>query len=100
MATDNLKNTLVTVDAMQSANKEMKKQYKKINLDKIEKIQDEMEDLFEQANEIQETLGRSYGLPDDIDEDDLEAGQSMKTVSGIFIFLVTCIMYRAGRLRR
>lgn len=29
---------------------------------------------MEQANDIQETLGRSYGLPDDIDEDDLEAG--------------------------
>ena len=30
---------------------------------------------MEQANEIQETLGRTYGLPDDIDEDELEAGQ-------------------------
>lgn len=29
---------------------------------------------MEQANEVQETLGRSYNLPDDIDEDDLEAG--------------------------
>lgn len=34
-----------------------------------------MEDLMEQANEVQETLGRSYNLPDDIDEDDLEAGK-------------------------
>lgn len=74
MATDNLKNTFVTVDAMKSANKELKKQYKSINIDKIERIQDEMEDLLEQANEIQETLGRSYGVPDDIDEDALEAG--------------------------
>ncbi|KAI8835894.1 Snf7 family, partial [Chytridium lagenaria] len=73
MATENLKNTMVTVEAMKSANKELKTQYKKINLDKIEKIQDEMEDLLEQANEIQETLGRSYALPDDIDEADLEA---------------------------
>lgn len=32
-----------------------------------------MEDLLEQANEIQETMGRAYGLPDDIDEDELEA---------------------------
>ena len=36
MATDNLKNTMVTVDAMKSANKELKSQYKKINLNKIE----------------------------------------------------------------
>eukprot|EP00842_Homolaphlyctis_polyrhiza_P006778 jgi/Hompol1/7100/HPOL_002941-RA len=73
MATENLKNTMVTLDAMQSANKELKKQYKQVNLDKIEKMQDEMEDLLEQANEVQEMIGRSYGLPDDIDEDDLEA---------------------------
>ncbi|KAG5652661.1 hypothetical protein H0H81_004153 [Sphagnurus paluster] len=32
-----------------------------------------MEDLLEQANEIQETLGRSYAVPDEIDEADLEA---------------------------
>ncbi|KAJ3289895.1 hypothetical protein HK104_007147 [Borealophlyctis nickersoniae] len=73
MATENLKTTLVTVDAMKSANKELKQQYKKINITKIERVQDEMEDLLEQANDIQETLGRSYGLPEDVDEDDLEA---------------------------
>jgi hypothetical protein len=37
-------------------------------------LQDEMEDLMEQANEVQESLGRSYNLPDDVDEADLEAG--------------------------
>ncbi|KAJ3361538.1 hypothetical protein HDU91_003880 [Kappamyces sp. JEL0680] len=73
MTTENLKNTMITVDAMQTANKELKKQYKSINLDKIEAIQDEMEDLMEAAAEVQETLGRSYGIPDDIDEADLEA---------------------------
>jgi charged multivesicular body protein 5 len=71
--TENLKNTIVTVDAMKQGAKEMKTQYKKINIDKIEKIQDEMEDLMEQANDIQEALGRSYGLPEDLDEADLEA---------------------------
>ncbi|TPX38082.1 hypothetical protein SmJEL517_g00319 [Synchytrium microbalum] len=73
MATENLKNTLVTVDAMKVANKELKNQYKKINIDKVERIQDDMEDLLDQANEVQEALGRTYGLPDDLDEADLEA---------------------------
>jgi hypothetical protein len=36
MTTENLKNTMATVDAMRIANKEMKKQYKGINIDKIE----------------------------------------------------------------
>lgn len=33
-----------------------------------------MEDLLEQANEIQESLGRSYAVPDELDESDLKAG--------------------------
>ncbi|KAF4619387.1 hypothetical protein D9613_005118 [Agrocybe pediades] len=73
LATDNLRNTMATVDAMQLANKEMRKQYGKIDIDKIENIHYDMEDLLEQANEIQETLGRSYAVPDEIDEADLEA---------------------------
>ncbi|KAJ3224508.1 hypothetical protein HK099_008376 [Clydaea vesicula] len=72
MTTDNLKNTFITLDAMQTANNEMKKQYKKVNLEKIDQLQDEMEDLMERANEVQESLSRSYAV-DDIDEADLEA---------------------------
>ncbi|KAK4687638.1 charged multivesicular body protein 5, partial [Tremellales sp. Uapishka_1] len=73
MTTENLKNTMATVDAMRIAGKEMKKQYKGIDIDKIESIHYDMEDLIEQANEIQESLGRSYGVPDEVDEEDLQA---------------------------
>ena len=38
-----------------------------------------MEDLIEQSNEIQESLGRSYGVPDEVDEMDLQAGKSEMT---------------------
>lgn len=34
-----------------------------------------MEDLLEQANEIQEMMGRSYGVPEEVDEAELEAGK-------------------------
>ncbi|GLB34021.1 putative SNF7 family protein [Lyophyllum shimeji] len=73
LTTENLRNTMATVDAMQTANKEMRKQYGKIDIDKIENMHYDMEDLLEQANEIQETLARSYEVPDEIDEADLEA---------------------------
>ncbi|KAE9410014.1 hypothetical protein BT96DRAFT_871818 [Gymnopus androsaceus JB14] len=73
LTTENLRNTMATVDALQASNKEIKKQYGKINIDKIEDIHDEMEDMLERANEIQESLGRSYAVPDEIDEADLEA---------------------------
>ena len=35
-ATENLRNTVTTVNAMKQANKQLKKQYKKVNIDKIE----------------------------------------------------------------
>jgi len=73
LAMDNMRNTMTTFTAMKTANKELKKQYGKVDIDKIESLHDDMEDLLEQTNEIQETFGRSYAVPDEIDEADLEA---------------------------
>jgi len=72
-ATQSLKDTVVTVEAMQSANKELKKAYKKVDINKIEAVQDDLSDLLDQANEVQEVLGRSYGVPEEVDESDLMA---------------------------
>lgn len=71
---------MVTVDAMKTTNKELKKQYGKINIDKsilfmvevffnsnqvvVEKMQDEMADLMDIGNDIQESISRSYDVPD------------------------------------
>lgn len=73
IATDNLRNTATTVDAMMTANTQLKQQYKSFDINKIESIQDEMEDLMYQANELQEAVARSYSVPDDIDEAELDA---------------------------
>lgn len=40
----------------------------------LQDLQDELEDMLDQANEVQEALGRSYGVPD-VDEAELEAGE-------------------------
>ena len=40
----------------------------------LQAVHYDMEDLLEQANEIQDALGRSYAVPDEIDEADLQAG--------------------------
>lgn len=71
-AIQSLKDTKTTVDAMKIGVKQFKKEYKNVNIDNIEDLQDELEDLTEQANEIQEVMGRSYGMPE-IDDDELEA---------------------------
>jgi charged multivesicular body protein 5 len=46
-------------------------------------LHDEMGDMLELAGEVQETLGQAYGLPDDIDEDDLEAGSLLPLVFNV-----------------
>lgn len=73
MMTDNLKNVMTTVDAMKQTQKTLKKQYGKIDIDKIERLNDEMADLMEVGNEIQESLGRGYDVPEDVDEAELDA---------------------------
>lgn len=73
MMTDNLKNVMTTVDAMKSTNKTLRQQYGKIDIDKIERMQDEMQDLMEMGNEIQESMSRSYDVPEDVDEAELDA---------------------------
>merc|ERR1712109_339344 len=70
--TQMLKDTKITVNAMKTGLKDMKKEYKNVNIDQIEDMQDELGDMMEDASEIQEALGRSYGMPD-VDEDELEA---------------------------
>ncbi len=73
MMQDNLKNTMTTVDAMKTTTKELRKQYGKVNIDKIDRMQDEMADLMEMGNDIQESISRSYDVPEDVDEAELDA---------------------------
>ncbi|GAD94455.1 SNF7 family protein [Paecilomyces variotii No. 5] len=73
MMQDNLKNVMTTVDAMKTTTKTLKKQYGKIDIDQIERMQDEMADLMEMGNEIQESISRAYDVPEDVDEADLDA---------------------------
>ncbi|KAL2005757.1 hypothetical protein VTN00DRAFT_10250 [Thermoascus crustaceus] len=73
MMQDNLKNVMTTVDAMKTTTKTLRKQYGKIDIDKIEKMQDEMADLMEIGNEIQESISRAYDVPEDVDEAELDA---------------------------
>eukprot|EP00935_MAST-01C_sp_MAST-1C-sp1_P001440 g1440.t1 len=71
-AIDSVKSTQETVSAMKDAAKQLKVESAKIDLSAVEDTQDDMEELLFDMNEIQETLGRSYGVPDEFDEADLE----------------------------
>ena len=67
-AIDSVKDTLTTVDAMKAASKTLKTEFKKVDIDQIEDVQDDLADMMEDMNEVQDALGRSYGIGDDVDE--------------------------------
>ena len=73
MMQDNLRNVMTTVDAMKTTTKTLKQQYGKIDIDQIERLQDEMQDLMDIGNEIQESISRAYDVPEDVDEAELDA---------------------------
>ncbi|GJX96568.1 vacuolar protein sorting-associated protein 60.2-like protein [Tanacetum coccineum] len=59
------------MSALKAANKEIKGMMMLVKIQDIYNLKDEMMDMTDISNEIQESLGRSYSVPDDIDEDDL-----------------------------
>lgn len=73
MMQDNLKNVMTTVDAMKTTTKELKKQYGKVDVDKIEQMQDEMAELMEVGNEIQDSISQAYDVPEGVDDAELDA---------------------------
>ncbi|XP_042502624.1 vacuolar protein sorting-associated protein 60.2-like isoform X2 [Macadamia integrifolia] len=87
-ASEGLKDAQQTMTALKSANKELKGMMKTVKIQDIDNMQDEMMDLMDVSTEIQESLGRSYNVPDDIDEEELlgeldalEADMGMETES-------------------
>eukprot|EP01018_Ginkgo_biloba_P039128 Gb_25924 [translate_table: standard] len=61
--------------AMEVANKELSGTLKTLKIDDIDKMQDEMLDLVGYSSEIQDSLGQSYSVPDDLDEEELMGGK-------------------------
>lgn len=70
-AHNTVKDSLDTVNAMKHAAKQMKKDYKKVNITEVENLQDTMMDLMADANDLQDVLGRAYDTPDYLDDDEL-----------------------------
>ncbi|KAL6977085.1 hypothetical protein U1Q18_025879 [Sarracenia purpurea var. burkii] len=85
-AAEGIKDAQQTMSALKSANKELKGMMKTVKIQDIDNLQDEMMDLMDVSTEIQESLGRSYSVPDDLDEEELmgeldalEADMGMET---------------------
>merc|ERR1719204_1855765 len=60
------------VGAMKETQKQLKKDFKKVNIDDVEDLQDDMVDMMDEMNEMNEALGRDYGINSDVELDALD----------------------------
>ena len=79
-----LASTMITVDALRRSNKALKKQYRAVDIDAIERMQDEMQELMERGEEIQESISRAYEVPEEDDEEELDAELEALGEEGMF----------------
>ncbi|CAH8483096.1 unnamed protein product [Dicrocoelium dendriticum] len=70
-AIKSLQDTKSVVSAMEVGRKQMKQGMKKINVDKIFDMQDDLADMLSIADEVQDALAQNFATPD-IDEGELE----------------------------
>ncbi|CRG94613.1 vacuolar-sorting protein SNF7, putative [Plasmodium gallinaceum] len=76
-ANDNVQMSIDTCKALKNTSKILKKNIKKVNISKIEKLQDDIHDYIEEAKEIGEILSSSYEIPVDLDENEIDAELSL-----------------------
>ena len=69
-ATQNIQDTIVTVNAMKEAHKVQTQQLKALKVGDIENMMDDMADMMLDTEEINEVMSRNYAC--DIDEGELE----------------------------
>jgi charged multivesicular body protein 5 len=75
-AVESVQDTVQTVQALKGAAKEMRgamKANKELDLAFIDKLQDELADMADVTAEVNEALGQSFAVPEDVDEADLMA---------------------------
>lgn len=63
--------THLQITAMKDVAKQLKTDLKKFSVDDVENMHDDLVDLYQEQQEIQEIMGRAYGVPEDVDEDAL-----------------------------
>lgn len=81
---ENIRTTRETVQAMQVTAQEMKRAYKSVNPDSVADLQDDLAEMMADASEIQEMMGRSYAVPDGMDElDDASLAAELDEISAM-----------------
>lgn len=69
--TEMMQDTKLQVAALKDAAKTFKKEFKNFRIEDVENMQDDLRELYEEAQEVQEVMGRAYDVPEDVDESEL-----------------------------
>ena len=67
-----MQDAIETVNTMELTAKGMRKHLKNLKIEKVEKIQDEIEGLMVENESMEGVLSRGYGNVSDVDSDELE----------------------------
>ncbi|KAI7981512.1 Vacuolar protein sorting-associated protein 60.1 [Camellia lanceoleosa] len=92
-AAEGIKDAQQTI-SLKSANKELKGMMKTVKIQDIDNLQGGMLDLMDVGSEIEEPLGRSNRVPDDIDEEHLMGGKLICCYINFYVEEETCYMDR------
>eukprot|EP00049_Salpingoeca_infusionum_P007607 m.123766 g.123766 ORF g.123766 m.123766 type:complete len:215 (-) comp13759_c0_seq1:1135-1779(-) len=71
-AIQSMKEMHMMAAAMKDSHQVLQSEMKKMNMDSMEDLQDDIADMMDEHQELQDIMSRSYGM-DDIDEAELEA---------------------------
>jgi len=74
-ASGKLRNATIATDAMEMTNEKPHDQYGRVQLDidKVDRLHDEVQEMLDEVHEVQEVVSRSYAVPDELNEEDLQA---------------------------
>lgn len=70
-ASEGIKDAQHTIAAMRVGNKELTGTMKRLTIDDVDRVQEDIQDLAGYSSEMQESLVGSYTVPDDLDEEEL-----------------------------
>ena len=92
---ETIQDTIATANALKEATEVQKEQMKKLDMNKLEDVYDDLADLMAEQEEINDVLGRDFQVGN-YDEEELMDG-SQENATHILLLLLS---YRAKRVRR
>ena len=94
---ETIQDTIATANALKAATEVQKEQMKKLDMNKLEDVYDDLADLMAEQEEINDVLGRDFQVGNYDEEELMDGSQEIGTATHISLLLLSC---RTKRVRR